>query len=51
MGSRICPGSNFAKSALWITIATVLATLEISAPVKDGISALPTFECEEGGLM
>jgi len=34
-GRRICPGKNMANASLWITIASILATLDIKkAPTK-----------------
>ncbi|KAG6826632.1 hypothetical protein H0H87_006846, partial [Tephrocybe sp. NHM501043] len=34
-GRRICPGRHFADATLWIAIATILSTLNISKAVAD----------------
>ncbi|KAJ7189912.1 cytochrome P450 [Mycena pura] len=44
-GRRICPGRHFATSSVWITIACVLATLNITKAVdEDGTVIEPTHE-------
>ena len=49
---RKCPGARFATSAIWIAMATSLATLDISASVgPDGRKKSPTLECEDGAMV
>ncbi|KAF8799127.1 cytochrome P450 [Phlegmacium glaucopus] len=44
-GRRICPGSHIAFATLWLTAASVLATLQLSKPVdKDGRVIEPSRE-------
>ncbi|KAJ7619871.1 cytochrome P450 [Mycena rosella] len=43
-GRRICPGRNLAASSLWITIASILATLEIKkARDENGKEIEPSY--------
>jgi len=46
-GRRVCPGRHLASASVWITMATMLATLEISRP-KDingnDIIQIPSFD-------
>ena len=48
-GRRICPGRFMARSSMWITVASVLATFEIS-PVVDsrGVPQIPKEEYSVG---
>jgi len=49
--TRICAGSHIAASSLWLTIATVLSTLEISQAVdKDGIPIEAELKYEAGSV-
>ncbi|KAJ6527992.1 cytochrome P450 [Mycena vulgaris] len=44
-GRRVCPGKHMAYASLWITIASILATLEIKkAQDKDGSEIEPSYE-------
>ncbi|KAJ7146683.1 cytochrome P450 [Mycena epipterygia] len=44
-GRRICPGIHMALSSLWITIASMLATMDINKVVnKDGKVIEPSYE-------
>ncbi|KAJ7113937.1 cytochrome P450 [Mycena epipterygia] len=44
-GRRICPGMHMALSSLWITIASMLATININKAVdKDGKVIEPSYE-------
>ncbi|KAJ7088893.1 cytochrome P450 [Mycena belliarum] len=44
-GRRICPGKHLATSSLWITIASMLATLDIKkARDENGKDVVPTYE-------
>ncbi|KAJ6458411.1 cytochrome P450 [Mycena vitilis] len=48
-GRRICPGKHMAASSLWITIASILSTFNITKAVdKDGKIVEPTYEYFEG---
>lgn len=50
-GRRICPGSHFADSMLFILLASFLATFDVSKPVdKDGRETEPE-ETYSSGLM
>jgi hypothetical protein len=50
-GRRICPGRKLATSSLFITIASVLATFEISPAVdKNGRTIEPSGEYGSGML-
>ncbi|KAJ7928218.1 cytochrome P450 [Mycena leptocephala] len=40
-GRRICPGRVMARNTLWITIASILATFDITDPVDAAGSRLP----------
>lgn len=45
--SRQCPGNKLVDSSLWLLIASMLATLDISKPVDDAgnvIEPKPVFE-------
>ncbi|KIJ32837.1 hypothetical protein M422DRAFT_265319 [Sphaerobolus stellatus SS14] len=44
-GRRVCPGRHFAKDTLFITAASIFATLNISAPL-DGDGRPQTLVCE-----
>ncbi|KAJ7118250.1 cytochrome P450 [Mycena epipterygia] len=44
-GRRICPGRHMAMSSVWITIASILAVLDITKPVgDDGQVIEPSYE-------
>ncbi|KAJ7771576.1 cytochrome P450 [Mycena metata] len=44
-GRRICPGRHMAKAHVWLSIARILATFDITKPVdKDGKVIEPNFE-------
>ncbi|KAF7345632.1 Cytochrome P450 [Mycena venus] len=44
-GRRICPGRHMATSSLWITIASILATLDINKAIdENGEVVEPTYE-------
>ncbi|KAJ7125761.1 cytochrome P450 [Mycena crocata] len=43
-GRRICPGRHMAYSSVWITVASMLATLNISKAVEDGKVLEPSYE-------
>ncbi|KAJ7844804.1 cytochrome P450 [Mycena leptocephala] len=43
-GRRICLGKHMATSSLWITIASILSTLQISKTVEEGKVVEPTYE-------
>jgi len=44
-GRRICPGMNFSDSALFLAVASILATMDISAPRDDeGEAVMPKVE-------
>ncbi|KAJ7671830.1 cytochrome P450 [Mycena rosella] len=44
-GRRICPGRHIASTSLWITIASVLATMEITKAVdENGKELEPSYE-------
>ncbi|KAJ7181302.1 cytochrome P450 [Mycena crocata] len=43
-GRRICPGRHLAYASVWLTIASILATMNIDKPVKDGKVIEPTYE-------
>jgi len=44
-GRRICPGSHVAISAIWLTVATILATFDISKAVDDnGAPIVPSIQ-------
>ncbi|KAJ7235512.1 cytochrome P450 [Mycena rebaudengoi] len=48
-GQRICPGRHMAMSSLWISIASILATFDISKAVReDGNVIEPSYEYEPG---
>ncbi|KAJ7195215.1 cytochrome P450 [Mycena pura] len=44
-GRRICPGRHMASSSVWITIASILATFDITKPVDDAGKVIePSYE-------
>ncbi|KAJ7241641.1 cytochrome P450 [Mycena rebaudengoi] len=43
-GRRICPGRHMAYSSIWITLASMLSTLNIAKVVKDGKVVEPSYE-------
>lgn len=43
-GRRVCPGRMVAESVIFTTFATVLATLQVSPVVEDGVVVLPEFK-------
>ncbi|KAJ7176250.1 cytochrome P450 [Mycena crocata] len=43
-GRRICPGRHMAQASVWISIASMLATLDIKKEVKDGSEVEPSYE-------
>ncbi|KAJ6566447.1 cytochrome P450 [Mycena capillaripes] len=48
-GRRTCPGKQLAWSSLWLTVASVLATMDISKAVdKDGKLIEPSYEYSSG---
>ncbi|THH16031.1 hypothetical protein EW146_g4550 [Bondarzewia mesenterica] len=48
-GRRVCPGRYMARGSIWIAIASILATLDISKAVdKDGKLIEPTDEYSSG---
>lgn len=50
-GRRICPGRYLAVDSVWITIASVLSVLEITAPLDEfGNSVKPNEEYTTGLL-
>ncbi|KZT35714.1 cytochrome P450 [Sistotremastrum suecicum HHB10207 ss-3] len=50
-GRRICPGRHLATSSTWITMATLLATFEMSIPLDEhGSPILPDLEFGPGLL-
>ena len=47
--NRICPGRHVAISLLWITVATVLTTFDISRECdKDGVPVEPSVKYHSG---
>lgn len=47
--TRICPGQHLADASLFIVMASMLATLNISKPVDlDGKELTPAVELSEG---
>ncbi|KAF9002128.1 putative O-methylsterigmatocystin oxidoreductase [Cyathus striatus] len=49
-GRRICPGLYLADASLWITIASMLATLEVGRVLDDkGMEIIPDGELITGG--
>lgn len=50
-GRRVCPGRFLVKETLWIAIASILATMDISKAVgEDGVTIEPNGEIQEGLL-
>ncbi|KAJ7894417.1 cytochrome P450 [Mycena olivaceomarginata] len=48
-GRRICPGRHMASASLWLTIASMLATLDISKAIDEQGNVIePTYEYFEG---
>ncbi|KAJ7247273.1 cytochrome P450 [Mycena rebaudengoi] len=48
-GRRICPGRHMAMSSMWITIASILSTFNITKAVgDDGKEIEPSYECFSG---
>ncbi|KAJ6597635.1 cytochrome P450, partial [Mycena vulgaris] len=48
-GRRICPGRHLASSSLWLTIASILATLDINKAVdENGKVVEPSYEYSSG---
>ncbi|KAF9460008.1 cytochrome P450 [Collybia nuda] len=48
-GKRICPGRHLAESSLWLVIASILATFEISPAVDDsGRPIIPKMDFTSG---
>ncbi|KAJ7043052.1 cytochrome P450 [Mycena alexandri] len=44
-GRRICPGRHMAKAHVWLSLASILATFDITKPVdKDGKVIEPNFD-------
>ncbi|KAJ7147791.1 cytochrome P450 [Mycena crocata] len=42
-GRRICPGRHLAYSSVWITVASMLATMKITKAIKDGKAVEPSY--------
>ncbi|KAJ7132663.1 cytochrome P450 [Mycena filopes] len=50
-GRRVCPGRYMATSSVWISVASILATFNITKSVDiDGKIVEPTYECSSGFL-
>ena len=47
-GRRVCPGARLVDSAMFIYVATTLATLDVSRCVENGVEWVPRCEFEEG---
>jgi hypothetical protein len=48
-GRRICPGAHIANSLLWIIVASVLSTFNISKPIdENGVVIEPSVEYHSG---
>ncbi|KAJ7229361.1 cytochrome P450, partial [Mycena rebaudengoi] len=48
-GRRVCPGRHIAMSSMWITIASILSTFDITKAVgDDGNMIEPTYEFDTG---
>lgn len=48
-GRRICPGRHMARSSMWITMASILSTFDITKPIdKFGNVVEPTGEYNTG---
>ncbi|KAJ7723509.1 cytochrome P450 [Mycena maculata] len=48
-GRRLCPGRHMATAALWITVASVLATFDITKPLdENGREIEPSYEFDSG---
>ncbi|KAJ6524368.1 cytochrome P450 [Mycena capillaripes] len=50
-GRRLCPGRHMARSSLWIAVASILATFNITKAVDDSGNVVePTFEYDSALL-
>ncbi|KAJ7731625.1 cytochrome P450 [Mycena metata] len=50
-GRRICPGQYMATASIWISVASILATFNITKSVdSDGKVIEPSYECSSGFL-
>ncbi|KAJ7234222.1 cytochrome P450-like protein [Mycena rebaudengoi] len=48
-GRRVCPGRHMAMSSMWITIASILSTFDITKAVGDDGNVIePTYEFDTG---
>ncbi|KAJ6571651.1 cytochrome P450 [Mycena capillaripes] len=43
-GCRRCPGADLVESSIWLLLVTMMATLDISKPVKDGCIIEPIVD-------
>ena len=51
-GRRVCPGRHMAYESLWITIASLIATFDVSkARDEQGNEITPTAEYEPGSFL
>lgn len=49
IGRRVCPGRFMAEDSIWISMATILATLDIKPVVgEDGKPIIPEVEYDQG---
>lgn len=49
-GRRVCLSARLVESMLFIYVATMLATLDVSRCVENGVEWVPRYEFEEGVL-
>lgn len=48
-GRRVCPGKAFARSSLWLSVASLLACFNFSKVFdEDGAVIEPSTECVDG---
>lgn len=49
-GRRSCPGAHLADSMAFICVVTMLATLDVSRCVEDGVEWVPKHDVKEGSV-
>ena len=49
-GRRACPGKHVADATLFISVSSILATLQISKAIENGKAVNPVHESSSGGI-
>ena len=49
-GRRACPGRHVADATVFLSVASILSTLNISRVVEDGKEVIPVHDSSSGGV-